>query len=361
MSKRPRFSVLLPTHNRPDVIGYAIKSVLRQTEQDFELLVVGDGCTDNTAEIVQGFDDPRIRWFDLPKAPHFGYANRNVALKQARGELIAFMAHDDMVFDDHLALLAETLESNGAEWAYSRPLWVNLEGVVIAYPMNLYNPSELEVFLTRYNTIPASCVMHRRDCFDKYGYWPEDMPAAADWTFWVRMLEGGGRSNFAHCREPTCLHFVADWQRAKPSRFRPEDSPVVTSCRISPGRSEQEIFFEAMISPDWVPMVREETRRAVDRIAWRAMVALGPRIKKLAAKEQEARRGEAEARREAQGAVKERERVAKELGKASISLAKALEELAMREAELDAVHESSSWRLTAPLRALKRAFRRRPS
>ena len=133
----PRFSVLLPTHNRADVLAYAIRSVLRQTEPDFELLIVGDGCTDNTAGVVAGFDDPRIRWFDLPKAPHFGYANRNIALKQARGELIGFMAHDDIVFDDHLALLAATLDESGAEWAYSRPLWVSSDGTVVVYPMNL--------------------------------------------------------------------------------------------------------------------------------------------------------------------------------------------------------------------------------
>jgi glycosyltransferase involved in cell wall biosynthesis len=127
----PRFSVLLPTNNRADVIGYAIRSVFRQTEPDFELLVVGDGCTDNTADVVAGFADPRIRWFDLTKAPHFGYANRNIALKQAEGELVAFMAHDDIVFDDHLALLAATLERSGAEWAYSRPLSVSSYGTVV--------------------------------------------------------------------------------------------------------------------------------------------------------------------------------------------------------------------------------------
>jgi glycosyltransferase involved in cell wall biosynthesis len=93
----PRFTGLMPTHYRPDVIGFAIQSVLNQSETDFELFIVGDGARPETAAAVGRFTDPRIRWFDLPKTPGFGYVNRNIALRESRGELIAFAADDDLM------------------------------------------------------------------------------------------------------------------------------------------------------------------------------------------------------------------------------------------------------------------------
>ena len=213
-ARRPLYSILLPTHNRADVLPFAVASVLAQTCGDFELLVVGDGCTDGTAAVVAGFKDARLRWFDLPKAPHFGYANRNVALREARGELVAFMAHDDLWTADHLELLARRLELSGAEIAYSRPLWVIPVGLLAPLVFNLHHPETLTRFVARaFNRIPAGCVVHRRECFDKYGYWDAELPAAGDLDMWARIVEGGRRKNFAYVPEPTCLHFRANWRR----------------------------------------------------------------------------------------------------------------------------------------------------
>jgi hypothetical protein len=212
-TRRPLYSVLLPTHNRADVLGFAVRSVLGQTCGDFELLVVGDGCTDGTAALVAGFGDARVRWFDLPKAPHFGYANRNVALREAAGELVAFMAHDDLWLPDHLELLARCFEQGGAEMAYSLPLWVIPRGLVAPLVFNLHDPLTLGRFVSKtHNSIPAGCVVHRRECLDKYGYWDAGLRGNGDLDLWARIVEGGGRRNFAYLPEPTCLHFRADWR-----------------------------------------------------------------------------------------------------------------------------------------------------
>jgi len=211
----PLFSILLPTHNRADVLPFALRSVFAQTAGDFELLIVGDGCTDNTAVVVAQFADPRVRWFDLPKAPNFGYANRNVALREARGHYIAFMTHDDLWLPDHLELMADCLEvHDGAEIAYSRPLWVVPRGLVAPAAFNLNDPETLELFLRRArNSIASCCVVHRRECLVKYGYWDESLPIGGDWDMWVRIIAGGGGPhNFAYLPQPTSLHFRANWR-----------------------------------------------------------------------------------------------------------------------------------------------------
>lgn len=277
VSSAPQFSILLPTHNRSDVLSLAIRSVLSQTVSDFELLVVGDGCTDNTAEVVKSFNDPRIIWFDLPKAPNFGYANRNVALRTARGALIAFMAHDDLWFPDHLESLAPLFANEKIELAYSRPLWVIPPGLLAPTTSNLEHKATLETFLAGRNSIPAACVVHRGECFVKYGYWNELLPSSADWDMWTRIIEGGARQNFTYLAEPTALHFRADW-RTEATTGQPQllvwkqlhalknFMPSELRIRIPEGLSEQEAVWQ-QISKDpneWVKKTRSAVRQVLD-------------------------------------------------------------------------------------------------
>lgn len=278
-ARRPKYSILLPTHNRADVLPFAIRSVLSQTITDFELLVVGDGCSDETGAVAQSFSDERIRWFDLPKAPHFGYANRNIALREAAGELVAFMAHDDLWLPDHLELLAACLARTGAEIAYSRPLWVISPGFLAPLAFNLNDPQTLSRFLERqYNSIPAGCVAHRRECFAKYGYWNEHLPSGGDLDMWSRIIEGGKRKNFVYVPEPTCLHFRANW-RKEADVGQPQVRvwaalhslgnfvPAELKLLAPPGATEQETFWRAIEKDPagWPARLRAAVHSVLDR------------------------------------------------------------------------------------------------
>src|SRR5205085_4915460 len=92
-------TVLVPTHNHGYLIDFALRSVLNQTLQDFELLVVGDGMSDEGRERVRGFmaKDPRVRLFDFPKGPRRGEMHRHRVLTEAaRGQIVCYLSDDDM-------------------------------------------------------------------------------------------------------------------------------------------------------------------------------------------------------------------------------------------------------------------------
>ena len=281
----PEVSVLLPTHGRADVLGYAVQSVLAQSFGDFELLIVGDGCTDVTRDVVAGFTDSRIRWFDLTKAPLSGYANRNTVLRQATGRVVAYAQDDDLWFPDHLDLLLSTLDGDGVEWAYSRPLWVGSDGVICPSTVNLTLSDEREHFLDVENSIPSSCVMHLRAALERVGYWPEDQARTADWVCWRRIIRSAATLAAGYCPVPTSLHFRAIW-RDFDSVFEyswhdPAQQPWWPPALLRPpgAEIEQAILWRAMSTDgDWIKAVRRATRAVLDRMAWSACSELLPAI-----------------------------------------------------------------------------------
>jgi glycosyltransferase involved in cell wall biosynthesis len=159
---KPQVTVILPTYNRSSVLRYAISSVLRQTFTDFELLVIGDGCTDDSAQVVAEAGDPRVRWIALPEKTGHQCGPNNEGLRQARGEIIAYHGHDDLWLPHHLAVTVDALLSSGADLAHSLCLMVPSEGesgwLLIPQP-------ELGAYA------PPLCVIHRRSLTERVGGW----------------------------------------------------------------------------------------------------------------------------------------------------------------------------------------------
>src|SRR3954453_5561675 len=101
----PRVTIITATYNYSSVLRYAIKSALEQTFQDFEHWIIGDGCTDDSDEVVRSFNDPRLHWHNLPENVGSQFAPNNKGLELARGEYIAYLGHDDIWHPSHLAKL----------------------------------------------------------------------------------------------------------------------------------------------------------------------------------------------------------------------------------------------------------------
>jgi glycosyltransferase involved in cell wall biosynthesis len=367
MVARPRFSILMPTHERADVIGYAIQSVLDQSEQDFELLVVGDGCVAGTGDVVSGFRDQRIRFFDLPKAPYFGYANRNVALREARGAMIAFASDDDLLFPDHLERLGRLLD-RGSKFAYSQALWVSTDGVLVPFLTNLEFADELRVFMDVRNSIPANCVVYRADSLPHLDVWPEDMPAAADWGLWHRIIRENPGHPVAYCRAPTVLHFSARRKKARHSgmpdfavMLEIADSadwwPADLRVAIPEGTTEQ-AAVAAQMRPDlpgWSARIRLAAADLAGRVAWDDIQHIRPALKQA---QQELADSRAGAEALAGRVTNAEERRLADTAALTERLAAVAAERDRLSRELAEVRASTSWRITGPVRAAVTALRR---
>jgi glycosyltransferase involved in cell wall biosynthesis len=277
--KAPLVSILLPTHNRAETLSLALRSLLAQDMPDTEILVVGDGCTDDTAAVVAAVEDPRIRWYDLPKAPNFGYANRNFALRDARGTYVAMAAHDDLWLPDHLSRLIKAIEGTQADVAFSRPLWVEPDDTIIPFPVDLRDPRQA-AFFERCNLFPAACILYRRACHDDVGYLDEGRPHSSDWDLIQRIMRLRP-GHLGQIRAPTALHFRAIWRTD--SNAMPEiTTRLAAIARAAPwwplrgfvqtpqGLLQQAVYFRAITTdPDRFAMrLRTACDAAIDRAAW---------------------------------------------------------------------------------------------
>lgn len=119
----PAVSVIISTYNWSTVLPYSIGSVLDQTFRDFEVLVIGDNCTDDSAEVVAAIGDERVRWHNLDV--HIGHQSgpNNEGIRLARGSVIAYLGHDDLWLPHHLETLVGAIGA-GASMACARTLFV---------------------------------------------------------------------------------------------------------------------------------------------------------------------------------------------------------------------------------------------
>lgn len=111
-------SIVLPSFNRAHILPKAVESILRQTYKDFELIIVDDGSSDNTCEVVKGFNDDRIVYVHQENAG--ACVARNNGIDHARGEYIAFQDSDDVWHEDKLEKQLTTLRNTGADVVFCR-------------------------------------------------------------------------------------------------------------------------------------------------------------------------------------------------------------------------------------------------
>ncbi len=171
----PKVSVVIPTYNRAHLIAESIQSALDQAFTDFELIVVDDGSTDNTKEVVDSFQDPRIRYFYQENKGVAVAGNRGFEL--CRGEYVAFYSSDDLLVENALEKGVQVLDSHPeVAFSYGQTYRMDERGRVFGVSKLKNRHSgvrrgieEIIQFLLYDNIIPAMTVMARRSCVFEVG------------------------------------------------------------------------------------------------------------------------------------------------------------------------------------------------
>ena len=180
-------SVVVPTRDRSRMLGTALRSVLRQRDVELEVIVVDDGSTDDTPEVVEAFDDPRIRL--IRNAASTGpNAARNRGAEQAEGEWIAFVDDDDLWAPTKLTRQIGLATDGGFAWVYAGTVNVD-DSLRIIHGVRPPDPATVVAALPRSNPIPAgaSNVVLRRSLFTSADGFNEDLRACEEWDLWLRL------------------------------------------------------------------------------------------------------------------------------------------------------------------------------
>ncbi|MCM8813924.1 MAG: glycosyltransferase [Candidatus Omnitrophica bacterium] len=180
------FSVIIPTYNRLAFLRKAVDSVFLQTFSDFELLVVDDGSTDDTAAYIAGIHDARLRY--LAGAQQGVSASRNRGIAAARGRIICFLDSDDWYAPEKLARTAEYLRRDELiSVVHTDEIWYR--GGTLLPQKKIHRKPDGDVFFQalRICCISMSTAAIRRHVFTQAGLFDESLPACEDYDFWLRV------------------------------------------------------------------------------------------------------------------------------------------------------------------------------
>ncbi|MEM9156913.1 MAG: glycosyltransferase [Cyanobacteria bacterium P01_F01_bin.33] len=199
----PTVSVIIPAYNCEATILETIASVQRQTFVDFELIVINDGSTDRTLDLLKTLREPRLKVFS--------YANsglstaRNRGIERASCEFISFLDADDLWTADKLARQLNALQHNPEAGAvYSRTLVIGRDGnsvyagTSVGFEGNIYAQLLLDNFIAS-----GSNVMLRRRAIESVGRFDRELRACEDWDYWLRLA---ARWSFVAVPKPQVLY-----------------------------------------------------------------------------------------------------------------------------------------------------------
>ena len=183
----PHISVIIPVFNAEKTIQETIESVLNQTFSNFELIVINDGSTDSTLDIIASIQDPRIKIFSYPNSgPNH---SRNRGISHASGEYVSFLDADDLWTPNKLNDQLKALQDNPqAAFAYSWTDSIDESGQFFRVGGHRIVNGDVFTQLVLNDFIESgSNPLIRRQALIEVGGFDESLPAAQDWDMWLRL------------------------------------------------------------------------------------------------------------------------------------------------------------------------------
>ena len=191
MIHHPIVSVIIPTYNRAHLIDKAINSVLSQTYQDYEIIVVDDASTDNTKEVVKDFTDSRISYIFHTNNLDISAA-RNSGIKASQGKYIALLDSDDEWLPEKLDKQINKFEKESLKIGviYTGSYYIDEKGNQIR---KVHVPIKegyiYEDLLRAGGYLCLSSTLIKRECFKKVGLFDENLPPCEDLDMWIRIAK----------------------------------------------------------------------------------------------------------------------------------------------------------------------------
>jgi len=235
----PSVTVFMAAYNASKYIEVAVKSILNQTYQDFELLIVNDGSTDDTSEILESFKDERIRIINNLENKGLIYT-RNIALQEARGQFIAIMDSDDISYPNRLAIQIDAFKDKPDLALYggqAKMIDENQEEIGFIKESET-NPNLLKVKLLFHNTFVHSSVMIRTSVFREFGGYQE--PFAEDYDLFLRIAQKYAVGNSSE--------FVIAYRWHESNISRTEGEKIVKQLLPIKGKLLKKIGLKSTIS-----------------------------------------------------------------------------------------------------------------
>lgn len=188
--KKIKFSVVVPTYNRAGLIAKSLDSILSQTYDNYEIIVVDNGSTDNTLEVLQPYEDKKLIRIVRNPVNQERCVSRNLGFKAATGDFLTLLDSDDLMHTNNLADAAEFIQEN-PQYLFFHNLYqvVNGKGEIIYRPKKIRTNKTAVKSISYGNFIGCIGVFLGREIYQAYRF--DENPAvigSEDWDLWIRII-----------------------------------------------------------------------------------------------------------------------------------------------------------------------------